>query len=75
MATNKTCLRCGGDNLEPGTLLSPTRAYFQPENAKFLTLQSSDVSIRANICLDCGFIEMVGDVHKAQRLTGKAKPA
>ena len=44
------------------------------ENAKFFTLQSGDVSVKANICVDCGAIELIGDVRKVQALIGRAKP-
>jgi predicted nucleic-acid-binding Zn-ribbon protein len=74
MATEKKCLRCGGASLEPGAIRSTGHIYFRPENAKFFTFQFADVPVRANMCVDCGTIELVGDVRKAQSLTGKPKP-
>lgn len=71
----KKCLRCGGTNLEPGIVQSTGRVYFRPENTKLLTFQTSDVPVRVNICIDCGTLDFVGDVHKAQSLTGRATAA
>ena len=75
MATDKKCLRCGSTDLQPGRIQSTGKIWFTPDNAKFFTFKTSDVTVRANICLDCGTVELVGDVHKAQSLTGDAKPA
>jgi ferredoxin-like protein FixX len=38
-----------------------------------MTFQTSDIAIEANICLDCGTLDLVGDAKKAQSLTGRAK--
>jgi hypothetical protein len=73
MPTEKKCLRCGSTNLQPGRLQATGRVSFTPDNARFFTLQTSDVPVRADICLDCGTVELVGDVQKAQSLTGAAK--
>lgn len=69
----KTCLRCGGTNLEPGAVESTGRICFRPENARFLTLSTGNVPVKANICLDCGTIDFVGDVSKARKLTRRAE--
>ena len=74
MAKEKTCLRCGGSNLEPGVIQSTGRIHFRATNTKIMTFKTSDISIDANICLDCGTLDLVGDVKKAQSLTGRAKP-
>jgi predicted nucleic-acid-binding Zn-ribbon protein len=74
MTTDKKCLRCGGTQLQPGRIQSTGRVWFKPANTKFFTLNTSDVEVRADICLDCGTIELVGDTHKAQSLTGTVKP-
>jgi ferredoxin-like protein FixX len=75
MAKAKTCLRCGSDNLERGTLQSTGKVYFRAANAKLLTLQTGNVSIVARICLDCGTLDLVGDAKKVRSLTGKAQTA
>jgi predicted nucleic-acid-binding Zn-ribbon protein len=69
--TKKKCLRCGGENLTPGKVQSSGRMCFYPENTKFMTLKTSDVPVGANLCLDCGFIEFIGDVKKAKDLTSQ----
>ncbi|HEX3146737.1 MAG TPA: hypothetical protein VHR66_01470 [Gemmataceae bacterium] len=46
---------------------------FHPANSTFWTL-SPNVEIRALLCLDCGSIEIVGDVQRAEALTGRSKP-
>ena len=75
MAKEKTCLRCGGANLEPGIIQSTGRIHFRATNTKIMTFQTSDVKIDANICMDCGTLDLVGDFKKAHSLTGRAKPA
>ena len=60
----KKCLRCGGARLEPGAI----RSSFQPTNALFWTLKTAEVQIEAFMCLDCGMIELVGDIKKAEAL-------
>ena len=68
MTTERQCPSCGSDRLEPGTIQGAGRVYFKPENAKFLSLQTSDVTMTANICLECGVIVLVGDLGKAKKL-------
>ena len=70
----KKCLRCGGENLTPGKLQSTGKVCFIPENTKFLTLKTSDVKVGANLCLDCGFVELIGDIIKAKDLTTQKDP-
>ena len=71
----KKCLRCGGCNLEPGTLQSASRISFLPENALAFTRQNKAVFVRASICLDCGTLDLVGDTFKTQSLTSHLKAA
>lgn len=74
MSTDKKCLICDSIRLEPGSIRSTGRIYFRPENTKFLTTTTNDVPLLANICMDCGHVMLVGDLRKADRLLGKAKP-
>lgn len=74
MTKEKTCLRCGGDRLEPGVVQSTGRIHFLASNTKIMSFHTSDIRIDANICLDCGTLDLVGDLKKAQSLTGRAKP-
>lgn len=73
MSTREQCPYCGGDNLQPGGIQSTGKLYFRPSNAKFFTFETGDVSIRAELCMDCGAIGLVGDVRKAGSLTEKVR--
>ncbi len=66
------CHRCGSTKLEPGSL-SPVSLTFRPANTKFWTMRTNDVKVLANMCLDCGLMQLVGDVKKAQTLAGEAQ--
>lgn len=68
MNEEKKCLRCGGTNLEPGSIQSNGKVRFRPKRAKFLTDKTADVWIKANICIDCGHMEIVGDAKKTKLL-------
>jgi hypothetical protein len=59
--------------MEPGSMLSRGRLHFRPANSTFWTLQP-DVAIQAFICLDCGTVELVGDVKRVEALVGQSKP-
>ena len=71
--SDRTCLRCDGTRLEPGAIESFGRSHFKIENAKFLTLRTSDIPVHGLLCLDCGFLELVGDVKKAQAVLPEEK--
>ena len=68
MNGEKKCLRCGGTNLEPGSIQSSGRVCFRPKRAKFISTKVADVSVKAHICIDCGHMELVGDAKKAKLL-------
>jgi predicted nucleic-acid-binding Zn-ribbon protein len=70
-AMSKKCVKCGSENIEPGKVQSSGRLSFYPDRAKFLSWKTSNVSVLASICLDCGTIELAGDVAKAKDLTDK----
>ncbi len=69
----RRCLRCGGERMEPGALATLGGLSFYPANSTFWTLTPT-VAIQAFLCLDCGHVELVGDVKKAEALVGRAKP-
>jgi hypothetical protein len=69
----RCCLRCGGERLEPGSLAARGGLSFYPANSTFWTLSPS-VAIQAFLCLDCGNLELVGDVRKAESLVGRGDP-
>ena len=71
----KTCASCGSEELEPGEIQSTGKIYFRPNNARFLAMKSADVPISAVLCVDCGFLMLVGDAGKAKRLVSRAAPA
>jgi len=70
MNPEKKCASCGSTRLEPGTLRTTGHVNFRPENTKFFTLGTGDVSIQANICMDCGVMLLIGDLTKATKLVG-----
>ena len=74
MPTERKCLRCGGAYLEPGRVQGVGQLYFRPKNVKFFSLHTADVPVEASICTDCGAIDLIGDIHKAQTLLDQAKP-
>ena len=72
MSEEKKCLRCGGTNLKSGFMQSTGRVVFRAKNAKFLTPQTGDIVVTADICIDCGYVELVGDADKARSLITNA---
>jgi hypothetical protein len=70
---SRRCLRCGGERREPGGLAARGGLAFYPANSTFWTLQPS-VAVQAFLCLDCGNLELVGDVKRAEALIGEGKP-
>jgi hypothetical protein len=70
----RTCPCCGSCELEPGAIQSTGRLTFRPDNAKFFSLKTADVPVKANICTECGHIMLIGNVQKANELvTGRAE--
>jgi len=64
------CARCNGSRLEDGALKSPRgTVFFQLDKTPFLTLSLPDIQVCAVMCLDCGHIEMRGDVRKAREIS------
>ena len=71
MADEDTCSRCGGSKLESGRVQSTGRIHFHFENPRFLTMHTGYVPVVATICLDCGTIDLKGEVDKARRISRK----
>jgi ribosomal protein S27AE len=65
------CYKCGGEVFAIGALLSAVRTSFRPQDTKFLTLATGDVMTKAQMCRNCGLIEIIGDVNKLRRLTSE----
>jgi predicted nucleic-acid-binding Zn-ribbon protein len=72
MDKEKKCLRCGGSNLVPSELQSTGKVYARPKHAKLKTLLTTGVLIKANICLDCGYVELLVNAAKAKSLMKKS---
>ena len=68
------CVHCGSDRLEPGKLQSTGAIYFRPDNSKFMTLKTANIRLKANICLECGAVVLVGDPSKVESLTERTQP-
>jgi hypothetical protein len=62
------CHRCGGTRLQPGRVRAGQRLTFVPDNASFWTLSTVDIALDAYLCMDCGAVELFGDLQKAKRL-------
>ena len=73
-AMDYQCPRCGSAVAEPGSVHSTGRVYFRPANAKFLTLKTGDIELKANACTQCGHVDFVADVAKLDVLTRRAQP-
>ena len=71
MAAEKTCHRCGSSALETGRVQSTGRIHFHVEDPKFMTLHTAYVPIISTMCLDCGTIDLVGEVSKARKISKK----
>ena len=69
MNDNLKCLNCGGTNMHTGNLHSTGKTYFRPSDAKFLKLRTANIEVTANMCTDCGFINLIGDISKAKEIT------
>ena len=59
MNVENKCLRCGGTNVKPGVLQSTGKIYARPNDANLNTFLNTGVVVNANICFDCGHVEMV----------------
>lgn len=68
MNDEKKCLRCGSLNLSPSELRSTGKIYSRPKEAKLVTVLTTGVPVSANICLDCGYVELVVNADKARSI-------
>ena len=71
MTAVNTCSRCGGSNLESGRIQSTGRIHFHFEDPRFLTMHTAYVPIMSSMCLDCGKIDLSGEVDKARKISKK----
>jgi hypothetical protein len=40
--------------------------YFRPDKTKFFSPRTSDLGVSGRMCMECGFLELVGDLEKAK---------
>lgn len=66
--TAAKCLWCESDRLEDGKLEGTGRTYFKPTKARFFVMATSEVEIRARVCVDCGYIDLYADTTKLKKL-------
>jgi hypothetical protein len=69
---NDKRLWCESDRMEDGKLQGTGRIYFKPDHARFLVLATSEVELRARVCVDCGYIDLYADTKKLKKLLKKA---
>ncbi len=68
MTEKKKCIRCGSTQLASGWAQSTGKMYFRPDKVNFFAPKTADLSVTGMMCLDCGTIELVGDINKARSL-------
>ncbi len=68
MVDAKKCIRCGSTQLSSGWVQSTGKMYFRPDSVKFLAPKTADLSVNGRMCLECGSIELVGDLKKARSM-------
>jgi predicted nucleic-acid-binding Zn-ribbon protein len=73
MTEEKKCIRCGSTQLASGWAQSTGKMSFRPDKVNFFALKTADLSVTGMMCLDCGTIELVGDIKKAQSLIKRGK--
>jgi ribosomal protein S27AE len=71
-AMDTSCRRCGEDSWAAGTLHSLPGITFQPDDVKFLSMETGSVKLRARMCTVCGAVELIGDVAKLERILAQA---
>jgi hypothetical protein len=73
MTVENTCSRCGGSDLESGRIQSTGRIHFYFEDPRFLTMHTGYVPVISSMCLDCGTIDLSGEVDKARKISKQNK--
>ncbi|QNN23092.1 hypothetical protein HED60_12695 [Planctomycetales bacterium ZRK34] len=68
------CTRCGGNDLRAGQIRNADQIHFQLSPAGeaggsgWHRRRGADIPLQVAMCMDCGHIEMRGDIHAARRL-------
>ena len=68
MASENKCSRCGETEFEEGAVQSAGTISFRPKGAKFLTMSPGNVKVSARVCMNCGLIELNGDIQEIKSL-------
>ena len=70
------CRRCGENGWTTGLLRTALggSVQFRPDHARFATLETGNVDVRARMCTVCGAVDLIGDVEKLERLLGESAP-
>ena len=68
MSESMKCVNYGQTNMEWGTLHSTGKLYFRPTDAKFLKLETANIEVHANMCLNCGSVNLMGSAEKLKEL-------
>ena len=66
MSEEVKCIRCGSTSFSTGWVQSTGKMYFRPDKAKFFSPRTSDLGVSGRMCMECGFLELVGDLEKAK---------
>jgi predicted nucleic-acid-binding Zn-ribbon protein len=66
MSEEVKCIRCGSTKFSTGWVQSTGKMYFRPDKAKFFSTRTSDLGVSGRMCMECGFLELVGDLEKAK---------
>ena len=71
MDRSPTCLKCKGNNLKPGALLSfggffHSVRFFRPNGGSSRSSKNHAVPVSATMCVDCGFVEISADPEAAK---------
>ena len=68
MTEKKKCIRCESTRVASGWIQSTGKMYFRPNKVNFFAPKTADLSVTGFMCIDCGAIELMGDIKKAKSL-------
>jgi hypothetical protein len=57
--------------MQAGSLHSTGKTHFRPSDARFLKLKTANIELLANMCMNCGSVNLIGDTEKAKKVTDK----
>jgi len=66
--TQYACPRCGAVDLVSGSIQSTGAVRFRPVDAKFMTLHTADIGLKAHMCATCGALTILGDTEKLRSI-------